>query len=112
MGNNQIGQVIATYRDPNSLTELNELARKNKHLSLVQLDVKNYSKHNEFAKKVESIVGDRGLSLLINNAGIAKMNNLDTVTPEDMVSVFEGNRSYIKIFNISINLIFNFYFIK
>ena len=93
LGNNKIGNVIATYRNPNdpSMNDLKELEQANENLSLLELDVKNYASFNDFRDKLRGIVGDKGLSLLINNAGIAVMTTLETVTPEKMIENFEVN---------------------
>lgn len=91
LGNNKIANVIATYRDPKTNDDLNELAKSNNHLALLQLDIKNYASHNEFRDKLAQIAGDKGLSLLLNNAGVAVPTNFDTATPEKMIENFEMN---------------------
>ena len=91
LGNSKIANVIATYRDPKTADELNELAKSNDHLNLLQLDIKNYASHNEFRDKLSQITGDKGLSLLLNNAGVAIPTNFDNATPEKMIENFEIN---------------------
>lgn len=91
LGNNQIGQVIATYRNPKNTADLNELAKSNSNLNLLQLDTKDYANYDNFKGQVSKIVGNQGLSLLINNAGIAFVTTLDNVTPEKMMELYEVN---------------------
>ena len=91
LGHKQIANVIATYRDPATTDELNELAKANGHLNLLQLDVRNYASHDAFRSRLSEIAGDKGLSLLLNNAGVAIPTNLSTATPEKMMENFEMN---------------------
>lgn len=91
LGTSKVAHVLATYRDPATADELNDLAKSNSNLSLLQLDMKNYSSYDAFRDQVAAIVGDGGLSMLINNAGIALRNTLDTVTPEQMLENYEVN---------------------
>ena len=85
------GKVLATYRDVSTAKELNELAKSHSNLSLLQLESKNYASFEKFADQVAAIVGDKGLSLLINNAGIMLKTTIDNVTPEAMIENFEVN---------------------
>lgn len=57
----------------------------------MQLDVKNYASFNEFRDKLGELVGDKGLSLLINNAGITGQTSIDNVTVQKMIENFEVN---------------------
>lgn len=91
LGNSKVANVLATYRDPSTAKELNELAKSNSNLSLLQLDTKNYAGYDAFRDQVAAIVGDKGLNLLINNAGILLRTSLDDVTPEKMLENFEVN---------------------
>ena len=84
-------KVLATYRDPSTAEELNELAKSNSNLSLLQLESKNYAGYDAFRDQVAAIVGDNGLSLLINNAGIALRNSLNDVTAEQMLENYDVN---------------------
>lgn len=84
--------LFATARNTTAPGELSELAAANENLHLVELDVTNYKDYPEVVKKVSQIVGDKGLNLLINNAGLLPQNrDLDAVTPEDMMNAFEVN---------------------
>ena len=91
LGTSKVAKVLATYRDPATADELNELAKSNANLSLLQLETKNYAGYDAFRDQVAAIVGDKGLNLLINNAGIALRTTLDNVTPEQMMENYEVN---------------------
>lgn len=54
-------------------------------------DVSEMNTIEEAKKLVESKVGDGGLNLLINNAGINKKVTLETVTPDMMLDTFNIN---------------------
>jgi len=69
--------LIAACRNPSSCQDLQSLAQDNPSLKLVKLDVE---KDDEIAAAVEEakvLVGDRGLNLLINNAGLNVKNGSD-----------------------------------
>lgn len=91
LGNSKVTNVLATYRDLSTAEELNDLAKSNSNLSLLQLETTNYGGYDAFRDQVAAIVGDKGLSLLINNAGIALRSSLDDVTPEKMLENYEVN---------------------
>lgn len=57
----------------------------------MKLDVSEMNTIEEAKKLVESKVGDGGLNLLINNAGINKKVTLETVTPDMMLDTFNIN---------------------
>ncbi|CAG2178992.1 unnamed protein product, partial [Oppiella nova] len=81
----------ATTRQ-SSHPELDQLRDKHPNrLHVLQLEGTNYSSFPEFVKQVEAIVGDQGLDTLINNAGIALRDGLDSVTAEVMLKNFEVN---------------------
>ena len=73
LGASKISYIIATARNPAAATELNELAKQNENLTVLKLDVTNYASYEEFYGQLASIVGDKGLQLLINNAGEAPL---------------------------------------
>ncbi|CAG2178698.1 unnamed protein product, partial [Oppiella nova] len=83
--------VIATTRQ-SSHPELDQLRDKHPNrLHVLQLEGTNYNSFPQFVKQVEAIVGDQGLDTLINNAGMAFRDRLDSVTAEVMVKNFEVN---------------------
>lgn len=54
-------------------------------------DVSEMNTIEEAKKIVESKVGDRGLNLLLNNAGVNKKMSLEAVTPDMMLDTFNTN---------------------
>ncbi|XP_060578594.1 C-signal-like isoform X1 [Ruditapes philippinarum] len=83
--------VFAACRSPDSAKDLKDLQSKFKNITVVKIDLNDETTFTSAAKTVEDIVGDAGLNLLINNAGVANRSSLDTVTSEDMISLFKIN---------------------
>ena len=56
-------------------------------------DVRDESQYSRFVDEVRSIVGDSGINLLVNNAGIydKTVSNLEAVTKDILMSHFETN---------------------
>ncbi|UXI21183.1 neurexin-4-like [Sarcoptes scabiei] len=71
--------------------ELNRLKQSHQNLHIFNLDVINYDGYKEFVDRITKIVGNDGVDLLVNNAGVAIRSNLETVTPKDMLTNFEIN---------------------
>lgn len=85
--------IFATYRTRDTANELFDLAAKDKVVQPIQLDVTDYSSFPAVVAKVSSGVGDTGLHLLINNAGImpAIMGKLSELTPEVLTKTYQVN---------------------
>jgi len=84
--------IFATYRSPNNSEELLSLAKSNPILHPLQMNVTDQSVYGGIVQKVSDIVGEEGLNMLINNAGVLPQNrDLQVVTPEDMREAFETN---------------------
>jgi len=84
--------VFATYRSPSNSGELLALANSHTSLHLLEMSVTDHEVYDEVVKKVSDVVGDEGLNLLINNAGVLPQNrDLQAVTPQDMRDAFETN---------------------
>jgi len=62
--------IFASCRNPNDAADLRALADAHKNVHLVDLDVANDRQIEQAVKLVSSVVGDDGLNLLINNAGV------------------------------------------
>ena len=54
-------------------------------------DMNDEATFSSAAKTVEDIVGEAGLNMIINNAAVSNRASLETVTSEDMVSLFQVN---------------------
>lgn len=83
--------IIATCREPANAKELNELAKQNVNVKIIQLEMTNFSAYDSFVKKVENIVGDNGLTLVIQNAGLKASPNLDQLKPENLIEMYKVN---------------------
>jgi len=85
--------LIATARKPADAKELQELAAKDNSLHVLPLDVTKFDSFKEFAAKVGAIVGDKGLNVLFNNAGIllGRLDTIETVTVDELTSQFFTN---------------------
>jgi len=81
--------LFATYRSLSE--ELKVLSDKNSNLYPLEMDITDVSSYPSIVKKIEDIVGDDGLNVVINNAGISTHYDLETVTPQAMTTAFEVN---------------------
>ncbi|XP_054290185.1 C-factor-like [Macrosteles quadrilineatus] len=87
LSDNSVKHIIATCRDPNQATNLQEAVKTTPgKVHVLQLDLKDFNSHDRIAKEVSSIVGDAGLNVLINNAGIStKFTRVNLVKAEQMI---------------------------
>ncbi|XP_068022681.1 C-signal-like [Melanerpes formicivorus] len=85
--------VFAGCRDPKGqrAQELQNLASKHPNLVIVPLEVSNPASIKAAAATVEKHLGGSGLNLLINNAGILKINSLANETLENMTEIYTTN---------------------
>ncbi|KAM6430100.1 C-signal-like [Liasis olivaceus] len=85
--------VFATTLDLNGeeTKEVKELACKHPNLVVLQVDVTVLESIQAALKEVGKCVGEAGLTLLINNAGIGLFNDLDTENAKDMMTVYSIN---------------------
>jgi len=82
--------IIATSRQSTN-EELDKLRATNDSLHILKLDTKNYDEYQHFVSQVGQIVGDHGIDLLINNAGIFLRDDIESVNPQNMLENFEVN---------------------
>ncbi|KAI6222512.1 hypothetical protein M3Y95_00901300 [Aphelenchoides besseyi] len=89
----EVTKIYAGTRDPSNSKDLDELASKYKKIQIVQLDVTDDTSIRKAAQDVAKDVGDGGLSLLINNAGIAIHNGNTPMNPvrENILRVYNVN---------------------
>lgn len=84
--------IIATCRNPEAAQELQQLSRNHKEINLLKLDVVDEGSYAAMVKCVRDIVGEHGLNLLINNAGVApKSTRITQVKWHQMVDTFLVN---------------------
>ncbi|KAK4015248.1 C-factor [Daphnia magna] len=84
--------LIATCRNPENALELRELAEEHSHLKILPVDVLRHETFDDIAEEVSSIVGENGLNLLINNAGISpRSTRINFVTAAAMAETFAVN---------------------
>ncbi|XP_069724371.1 C-signal-like isoform X1 [Phaenicophaeus curvirostris] len=85
--------VFASCRDTKGqqVQELQNLASKHPNLVIIPLEVTDPASIKAAATRVGEQLGGSGLNLLINNAGIAKLNLLDKETLEDMTLTYTTN---------------------
>ena len=82
--------VIATSRSlgREKSKELEELAAKEDCLSVIQLSIDNPATFSTAVGKVDSIVQEHGLNVLVHNAGIGDRDSLENVTVDKMIKAF------------------------
>ena len=86
--------LIATVRDVEKATELKKLAAKHPNLHILQLEVTDYKRHDSFVAEVEKIVGEKGLTLSIQNAGLNIPDDLGVSKPESYAKMFDVNAGW------------------
>ena len=91
--NSRPEHVIATSRSVGGekSKELEELAAKESCLSVIQLSVDDPATFSTAVGVVDGIVGEHGLNVLVNNAGIYIEKGLEDVTVNDMTKSFATN---------------------
>jgi len=85
--------IFAVCRSPDSAPELQQLAKSNSSVHLVQCEITEPDQHAEAVSQVQNIVGSAGLNVLINNAGIFdwSLSNLQSHTKENMMKHLDIN---------------------
>ncbi|CAH0389134.1 unnamed protein product [Bemisia tabaci] len=85
--------IIATCRNPETATALQELKKSDKKVHILKLDVDHFEAYDKVVGEVKTIVKDKGLTLLINNAAICVpfSDTLEDVTPEKFISILTTN---------------------
>ncbi|CAH0386013.1 unnamed protein product [Bemisia tabaci] len=84
--------VIATCLVPDEAADLLELQKNHSNLHILELDVTKFNTFDSVVSKVSEIVGEKGLTLLINNAGAyGIMGRLEKIDPEVYTKILEVN---------------------
>ncbi|XP_039358462.1 C-factor-like isoform X2 [Mauremys reevesii] len=97
MFGNQIPQLLRKRNMENNgklqqkAEELKTLASRHPNLAIVALEATDPASIKAAATRVEEHLKGSGLNLLINNAGVVKLNTLESETPETMSLVYATN---------------------
>ncbi|CAL1529793.1 unnamed protein product [Lymnaea stagnalis] len=85
--------LIAGCRNPNTAESLKNIANANPSVKVIKLDVQKDEDIERASQETKSIVGDLGLNLLINNAGILDRDtgSLIATTRESLQKHFDVN---------------------
>ncbi|XP_053972108.1 C-factor [Hylaeus volcanicus] len=84
--------IFATCRDANKARELTELAEKSKNIHIIEIDLMNTKDYDKIVKTVSEKVGNDGLNVLFNNAGVSpKFTRLGFVKEEQLTETFFVN---------------------
>ncbi|KAJ9575110.1 hypothetical protein L9F63_007771 [Diploptera punctata] len=84
--------LIAACRNPEKAEILQDIAKKNKNVHVLKLDVSDFNGYDAVVKTVESIVKDEGLNVLFNNAGVSsKFTRINLVKVDHMINNFTTN---------------------
>ncbi|XP_072944209.1 C-signal [Epargyreus clarus] len=82
--NDKADKIFATCR--NVSEELKQISHDHKNLHILHLDVKDTSNYEDIANQISKTVGNEGLNLLINNAGVTtKFTKLNLVKAEQLL---------------------------
>ncbi|XP_055953121.1 C-factor-like [Argiope bruennichi] len=85
--------IFATFRNESTAKALQEIQdeAKQTEVVLIKMDVTEAEDIDKAQKLIEEKVGDSGLNLLINNAGVLRYQNFFDITEEDMLFHFRNN---------------------
>lgn len=88
---NPPSHIFATCREPARATELQALASANPNVHVLKLEVVNYASFPSIVEQVSQVVGNQGLSVMINNAGMYNKVSLTVGGPDLIMENFEVN---------------------
>ncbi len=88
---NNAGVIDLLLRFDNIIIETRNESTVELLFVLLLLDAVDPCSINESAKKVGSLLGNNGLNLLVNNAGIVANGTIQTSSVEDMKNIFNTN---------------------
>lgn len=94
-----VKHIFAGARTPTEATDLQALAKQNPKIQIVQFDSLDDNSIKSAVKEVESKVGNDGLNLLINNAGVYLSDGNNALNPdrEAVLTVYNTNVVGIQI---------------
>ena len=86
------GLIFATCRSPELAPDLARIAADNRNVHLMPLDVTDCQTFPGVSEAVSEITGEKGLNILINNAGVSpKSTRINMVTEDQMMETFKTN---------------------
>lgn len=83
--------LFAACRDPENAVELKKLVETNSNIVVLELDVTKEDEITSAVNNITEVVGDQGLNCLINNAGVLKRDDLDSVSAELLTATYAVN---------------------
>ncbi|XP_055951399.1 C-factor-like [Argiope bruennichi] len=85
--------VFATFRDDSTVQDLKNIkdSSKESQVILVKIDITKIEDIQNARKIIEDSVGEKGLNLLINNAGAVKWQGFPDITEDNMLFHFSTN---------------------
>ncbi|XP_072163841.1 C-signal-like [Diadema setosum] len=83
--------IFAACRSPEKAKDLQTLAAGNENVHIIGLDVQNEATYQPAVEAVSSVVGEKGLNVLINNAGMNNNEGYTDATRESLTAVMDVN---------------------
>ncbi|XP_022085801.1 uncharacterized protein LOC110976647 [Acanthaster planci] len=83
--------VFACCRNPEDAKELQNLSKDKHQLKIVKLDVTDKATFPDAVETVNQNVGEEGLGVLINNAGVLQRGSTETTSMADMEESYRVN---------------------
>ncbi|XP_072163845.1 C-signal-like [Diadema setosum] len=83
--------IFAACRSPEKAKDLQTLAASNENVHIIGLDVQNEATYQPAVEEVSSVVGEKGLNVLINNAGVNNKEGYADATREGLTAVMDVN---------------------
>eukprot|EP00057_Strongylocentrotus_purpuratus_P021024 XP_011675498.1 PREDICTED: uncharacterized oxidoreductase C663.06c isoform X1 [Strongylocentrotus purpuratus] len=83
--------VFASCRSPDGAKDLQAVAATHTNVKVLELDVQNESTYGPAVETVSNLVGEAGLNVLFNNAGIYSTESCETVSRDLLTNIFDIN---------------------
>ncbi|XP_043250371.1 C-factor [Colletes gigas] len=84
--------IFATCRDANKARELTALAEKSTNIHIIEIDLVDTKNYDKIVETVSKKVGNKGLNVLFNNAGVSsKFTRLNFVKEQQLTETFFVN---------------------
>ncbi|XP_072163846.1 C-signal-like [Diadema setosum] len=83
--------IFATCRRPDEARDLLTLAAANDNIHVIGLNVQNEATYQPAVEAVSSIVGEKGLNVLINNAGVNNREGYAEMSRKSFTDILDAN---------------------